>query len=483
MAETNFLAGQASVWVQPGGPNTKPEFLGCHGIGDVEEPQGDVTLLYCPNPASAGKFMVKNSFQGAPGSPTFSIDTDIRKTADYLETVKCPVPIFVHKVTCGRRDDFTNFERTFIFRQSRITTRTLSNLAARTPDDEDESLQSFDFSAEEILRAFNLQANRVTISETEHINNIAVGGEDRCESDCGDTQDFGDIVVAVCDAPDYMTAANVLLTQNAGAPVATAADPFGIGEDIRGVVIFKVGKTTTRILVARGTTDGGNPAEVAYSDDYGVSWTNVNVGATNGEYVSNGHALFALDARNIWLGTNLGNVYFSEDGGIVWTKQTTAALSDNVAAISFIDDTYGFLLVDDGEVYKTIDGGTTWSSVTAIGTFGTGTDIEAIGRYFVYASATDGLYYSHDAGTTWALRASYNIGAIDYRNELEGLAVGGAPAGLIYQTFDGGYSWGATPTISNQGMLDVQWVNSQLAWICGRTQNGTGFLAKMIPVP
>ena len=40
MSDTNFLAGQSSIWVQPDGPNTKHEYLGCHGIGDVDEQTG-----------------------------------------------------------------------------------------------------------------------------------------------------------------------------------------------------------------------------------------------------------------------------------------------------------------------------------------------------------------------------------------------------------------------------------------------------------
>ena len=483
MSDTNFLAGQASVWVQPGGPNTKPEYLGCHGVGDVEEPQGDVTLLYCPDPGRAGKFTVKNSFQGAPGSITTSLETDIRKTADYLEGVKCSVPLYVHKVTCGRRDDFTNFERTFVLRQSRITNKTLSNLGARSPDNEDESMQTFEFAAQELLRLFNLQANRVTIAETEHITAIAIGGEDMCESDCGSTQDYGDIIVAVTEADDYSTKANVIVTQTGGAPVATSNDPFAVGEDIKGALVFKVGKSTWRTIVGRGTTDAGNPMEIAYSDDFGVSaWTPVSVGVTNGEYITNSHALLGLDARNIWLGSNLGNIYYSEDAGITWTKQTTTALADNIAALSFFDDTYGFALLDNGAAYKTIDGGDTWSVVTVTG--GTiGYDIAALGRYFLYAAASDGMFYSHDAGTTWTKRNSYNISAFAFRNELEGLAVGAGMSGKIYQTIDGGYTWAATPTVSNNGLRDVAWVNSSLAWVGGNTHAATGFLAKMIPVP
>ena len=43
-------------------------------------------------------------------------------------------------------------------------------------------------------------------------------------------------------------------------------------------------------------------AEIAYSDDEGATWTTVDVGIIVGEFVSNGHALFALKQRPGLLG-------------------------------------------------------------------------------------------------------------------------------------------------------------------------------------
>jgi photosystem II stability/assembly factor-like uncharacterized protein len=480
MVDVNFLAGQASIWVQPNGPNTKPIYLGCHGAGDIEESKGDVTLLYCPDPAAAGKYVVKNSFQGAPDPVSFTLDTDVRKVADYLETVQFQIPIFIHKVQSGRRDDFTNFERSFILRQCRITKRTLGNLASRNPDDEDESTQSFEMASLELLRVFNLSLNRVTISETNTINSIAVGGEDREESAANARQSYGDIVVAVCNRTGATTA-NVLVTKNAGTPTATAADPLSTSEDIQGVVVFKVGKNTTRILVGLGTTRAGGPCVVSYSDDYGATWTSRTLGATNGEFIQNGHALFALDARNIWAGTSAGNIYYSQDGGVNWTKQTATVLGSAVVAINFYDANTGYALLTSGNVEHTVDGGTTWGAVTASGTSGTGTDIHALTRYLVYVSASDGLYYSSDAGATWTNRNAVATAALDFKNEQEGLAVGSGASALVYQTVDGGYTWNALTLVTNSGYSDVKWVNSQKALVAGAANGGTGFYGSLSP--
>src|SRR3972149_12276387 len=108
-----FLAGEGALWILPGGPNTAPDFLGCHLLGDVTEPTGDVTLGYCPDPSGPNRFKVKYSFQGVPGVVTTSITTDVQATAAALEDIACPVPLFVMQSQCGRKDVFANYDRAF----------------------------------------------------------------------------------------------------------------------------------------------------------------------------------------------------------------------------------------------------------------------------------------------------------------------------------------------------------------------------------
>jgi photosystem II stability/assembly factor-like uncharacterized protein len=485
---TNLLAGQASLWIQPDGPNTEPKYLGCHSVGDLAEPKGDETILYCPDPAQAGRFTPKNSFTGEPGSVTATVETDLRKTADYLEDIgKCGLPVYIHKVSCGRRDVFTNFDRTFILNPAKVTNASLGNLAARDPANEAESTQSFDLSSLLLIRGFPMEANRVSISDTENITGIAICGEERCEGDCGASQSEEDYIYLATEALAASAAnvANVLVSVAGAAFAATAADPFAGGEDIQGIQCFRVGRDTIRVLVARGTTDAGNPAEVAYSDDNGATWTAVDVGSTNGEYVSNGHALFALDRYHIWLGTDGGRIYFSNDGGVTWTVQESAVISaTDVTGISFADGDIGFAVYTGGEVASTTDGstpGATWSQTGAVSGSVAALDIHAVSSYFVWVAGSDGLFYTHDAGDTWAERGAYAIAAVDFLNELEGMAVGSASSGLIYQTIDGGYDWQPLAAITNTGWLDVKMIRSKLGYASGNATGGTGMLAKLLP--
>lgn len=483
MVGTNFLAGQASLWVQPKGPNTEPKYLGCHSVGDIPQPKGDTTQLWCPDPAKVGKFKVKNSFKGEPGAITTTIETDLRKTADYLENLAdngCPFPLFVHKVSCGRRDVFTNFDRSFVLRQVEITSQTLSNLAARDPANEGESTQSFDISAAEVLRIFNMDISRISVTETEDLTSIAVGGEDRCEGSCGASQKPEDDLYVSSKAllGSVSNTADVLRSQNGGAWTATPADPFIGGMDISGIAVLSLGRNIKRILVSNGTTQVSHPAEIAYSDDGGATWSTVHVGTTNAEFIT---ALCALDRYNIWIGTDTGKIYFSSDAGITWTVQENASISSSdVVGISVLDEENAVALFTGGEVAITRDG-STWSAVTVSGAM-SATSIKIVTPYEIWVTGSNGLFFSMDGGITWTQRESAALASVDFLNEMFGMTVGSSANGLVYMTFNGGYDWIPLTLISNSGFTAVKILSTKLAFVAGKAHGGTAFLGKVIPI-
>ncbi|MFG0252983.1 MAG: hypothetical protein ACF8NJ_08935, partial [Phycisphaerales bacterium JB038] len=60
----HFVGGEGALWIQRNGPGTRPVFLGCHQLGDVDEPQGDTEAIYCPDPSGPSRFKVVGSIEG-----------------------------------------------------------------------------------------------------------------------------------------------------------------------------------------------------------------------------------------------------------------------------------------------------------------------------------------------------------------------------------------------------------------------------------
>ncbi len=442
-----LLAGEFTIWIQPDGPNTKPEYLGCHGVGDVEVGYGDITPVYCPDPAKQGAFKVVGSYQGEPSLPTVQVMTTVEKTADWLEKVACPVTLFIHKGSCGRRDIFTQYDRSFILYNASKITDGLQNLAVRSPADNAESGQTFDFTAESLLRIYTPSAGRQTIAAVRELLAVTFCNTPSCAGGCGAAQPAC-TSGWVAGAADYAAKAVLYVTDDGGLTwTASAADPFAVAEDISAIVCFAVGRDTTRVMVARGTADGAAPAEIAYSDDGGATWTSANVGSSNGQYAPSRQSLFALDQYNIWLGTNDGSIYYSADGGATWTEQENGVL--NTAewnCIQFRDALNGWAAGENNELAESSDGGDTWTAVT--GPSGQTTDdihaLAVIDAYRVFIGYNDGtLWYTENGGTTWSQRTLPSgitgVNGLHFINPLVGWLVD--EAGHLLRTIDGGYTW------------------------------------------
>jgi photosystem II stability/assembly factor-like uncharacterized protein len=482
-----LLAGEGAIWVQPDGPNTTPYYLGCHTLGDIDEPRGDLNLLYCPDPSQPNLWKVNRSYKSEPGPITTSIEAALQATADYLERVKCPFPMYVHKVTCGRMDVFDSFDRTFILGDVDITSIGLSNLTSRQPGDQEGSLQTFEIAAQSIVRGFKPTLNRVSTAVTESANKIVSAGQGICAGDCGPAEDLCDTLYAICDAAGAATAEVMVSTDRGATWAATSADPFTTDEDIQGLTVVQIDRDTHRVIVGRGSTDAGNACEIAYSDDGGATWTAVDVGSTNGEYVPNGHSIFALDRYHIWVGTDGGYIFFSDDGGATWTAQESAVIhSAAYNAIYFVDESNGWAVGAADVIARTTDGGSTWSQVTATGGANAIQCVLPFNQYRAWVGDAGGdLYYTADGGTTWTQRefSGDGVGAVNdiqaYDEHLLFMVHDNAtPVGRILMTINGGYSWLALTTPDNDGINSIHICEPYEAYFVGEAESSTTFVGK-----
>jgi photosystem II stability/assembly factor-like uncharacterized protein len=484
----HFVSGEGILWAQIDGPNTQPYLLGCHQLGDVDEPQGDVELIYCPDPSGPSRFRVVNSVQGAAGAVTTSITTDVTDELDYLERGRCAVPIYVHMSKAGRKDVFTNYDRSFVLTNARVTSRGLTGLTARTPDDNARAEMTFELSAEELVRVVRLSLNRQTLTETLAVNDLTFCNGESCRTTTSAGMDVCQIGFAAVDAT-VGVAANVLYTSNGADWAATAVDPFGTAENVTGVECFELGRDTTRVIVARGSADAGAPAEIAFSDDNGATWTSVNAGATNGQYAPSAQSLHAFDRNNLWLGTQDGYIYYSDDAGLTWAAQDSGVINTGVwNAIHFSDELTGYAVGAANAIAKTIDGGESWSVVTgpSANAAVAATSLFVLDRNRAWVGYANGtLYYTLDGGTTWTQRSFAGSGvgqvrSIKFINEYVGVMArnNASPVGTVLMTIDGGFTWETVTTPTNSGLNSVYVCSPWRFYVAGEANGGTGFIGK-----
>jgi photosystem II stability/assembly factor-like uncharacterized protein len=492
------FAGEGAIWAQPDGLGTKPEFLGCHELGDIAIPKGDVKLYYCPDDAIPNEYVVMDSIQSAPGPVTTSIKTDLLKMADILEDVRCKIPVYIHRVDCPPKNVFSNYYRSFGMPATWITNRGLTKMSSRDPDTQDRTEQTFDLTAEEGVDYFKFKASRIAVAETEAFTDVTACDFAACAGACGAASLACDTLYAATDTKSGspVNKADVWKISCKGATLFNLlTDPFAGGEKIASIECIIIDKDTTRLIVARGTTDAGNPMEVAISDDSGATWSYVNVGTLNGQYAMGPNALYVLDAYHIWLACSSGYIYFSSDFGITWTAQTSGGVTAaNLWAVNFYNDQIGFAVGETNAVIYTIDGGSVWTA--GVGATGQGadtiTDVAVLTENNVFISYNDGNLYRSDDGVSsiagdWELRGFSGSGAgsitdMDWYSEAQGALTWNPAVGMgkMFTTIDGGWTWEAV-TIDNAGLAAVHFCSPKLIYGAGNIYQGTGLLFKAIP--
>lgn len=500
LPEDALSTKDGALFVQRNGPNTKPIYAGCFTVDDIEYPQGDVELIRCFDSTGRG-WKIVGQTQAPPDPVTTTLTGLMFKTVNVVERLRCPAVIYAMQ-KCGegvRPDIFTNYERGVALNVARVTSTTWANLIHREEDTASE--RSVEISANPpAYEFFNLKAAvaRQSTTQTQALNGIAICGEEQCAGRCDvSAVDLCQNLVAAGDtlAGSPGGSAEVITTANNGGTwTATATDPFAVGEDVSAVVCFQLDKDTNRIVVARGTTDAGNPAEVAYSDDSGATWVNVNVGSVNGQFAPHNGSLYALDRNNIWFGTNDGYIYNSSDAGESWEVQESGVITtDEINGITFADENQGVFVGNSNIIAQTSDGGSTWSAVTGPADQA-GINIYSVawsGRWWIGYETTGELWFSEDDGTTWeqrtydGLASQVSVPSISFVSELHGFFVSNTaiPAGTIYHTVDGGYTWERLITTTNAGLNAVVGCDPNSTFAVGEPSGGTAVILKVNVYP
>jgi len=140
-----------------------------------------------------------------------------------------------------------------------------------------------------------------------------------------------------------------------------------------------------------------------------------------------------------------------------WTQQTSG-ITSQLNGVKFTSNQNGWAVGDGGIILNTTNGGSTWSNVNNLFTGSpiNFTELDVIGNN-VWACTDNALIlYSINAGTTWSVCSTPTVAFgtglsnIDFVDQNNGWAVGGgATAGIVFKTTDGGANWTSVTNVLN----------------------------------
>lgn len=483
--------GSLFIQLKPGG---KPEYIGCVDLDAIAEPQGATTPIYCRD--KNGNFERVGSTQEAPDDVTTSVTTLVFPESNILDDIKkCPVNLFALQRNCGKAGVFGNYVRGEIVHEALLQTRTWDNVIKRV--DNGETTLKLDFAgATPVYKPREVTVARQSIAETVALNAIANCSEDECEGDCGPLSNVGDDLLSGGDFPSGSPSekADIWQTEDGGDAwtniTGGAGHPFAAGTSVVSVGCFWMDKSTTRWLAVQGVL-AGQHLKVAYSDDGGVTWTQVEVAQVDAEGGVGQDSLCALDREHIWIATTAGNIYFSEDGGASWVLQDDAVVADGglqLNAIKFSDENNGVAVGNTDTLITTNDGGDTWAAGADPASGANLTALQAFSKYrWLVGSSNDKLYQTWDAGVNWETKTYTGQGTtgtiklLEFCNALIGFMLHNtaAPVGSVHRTIDGGHNWEKLVTPTNAGLNGLVALNENLAYAVGEPQGGTAVVLKI----
>lgn len=221
----------------------------------------------------------------------------------------------------------------------------------------------------------------------------------------------------------------ILKTTNGGAnwtPVTNA----GITTDSKNNCLFFLNANTGWI----GNHPNGNPRIVLHTVNGGATWSTQNV---PNQYAI--LSIYFIDANNGWLTSDYGQIaHTTTGGGSGWVLQTNP--SAKAGKVQFVSPTEGWIS-SGGQLLHTTNAGANWAVVTP---FPNDTVISSTG-------ASNMWWVNQTHG--WKLN-SFGTGSSDLHGT------------VIYQTINGGSTWGRNVLSTAAGDLgmQVQFVDENNGW-------------------
>jgi len=507
-----FTNLETRTFIQDDGIGTAFTLYDCQAMASWSKSYGETIRVKVKSPHEYGKMVTKKTIPGAAEAVTFPINAYTPEGLDWLLDIECPIDFQLHFGICSSPSDATGYKKIRHFYQASRTEEgedSVDYLGEETPSG---IVQTVNFSADDMITIVQVEVERKRsgVTETQAFNGVGFLLGSRCEGDCGKAVDECQWGAAVADSSYGVSTANVWYTDDSGATwTLCAVDPFEDTNAHCSDVILLPGETAPRIVVFRGNVSGTYGARCSISDDWGATWSEVDMGGTT--FVHRVLRAFAFGPGLIFAVGSDGYVYKSEDRCASWTEidsDTTGTIKD-LWDIHTPDGINVCAVGSDNTIIFSDDGADSWTTKTG----------PADGTENLYAVTVDSkwiiwcggevdaseecLWSSQDQGDTWT--AETFTGSTTDDGVVRGLRpaprapkqhkvwIHGTNDGAterwgpgtnfyFHRTLDGGGTSERPAVVANAGLNDLEVCNINMAWAVGEVTTLLGDIQNMNPV-
>lgn len=440
---------EGDVFVQET-PRENWAHLDCANLGPLPLPLGDLTPVYCRDRSEKGRVVVAGKIRGDPSLGTTTIDQPLATTVNWLFERRCDFPMLVTLACQGAPGIPENYQVAAVVPAMSPTQVTLNAAAVRERGENARILIPAELSYDDVLLLYHIGVNIVTVANTAAANGVVFLPE-ACGTKCGSPRDMCEEGYMALDGTLYDS--EVKYTSTGTNWAQTAADPFEEGGDASSPVTLTMWDRH-RAVVSRISASVWRPAEISYTEDLGVSWTNVDVGAVVGAFFGR-HGLVYSSGR-LYAAVSGGRIYDSRDIGDTWVIREEGTTTEDLNALAMESLEVGYAVGNSNAFLYTTNGNDWYARVgPAVGVNLLSVGINAAGDVFV--GAADGnIYRSEDGGQNWLQNdgltpgtwRSFGVGSVDWigfddKSSFFGFAIynTAAPVGTIYRSTNQGATW------------------------------------------
>ena len=442
---------QSRLWLIDGraGPSNAPTYEARTAAGAATAPFGTPTTVRAPDPGSYGKFITIDQIPGETGDPTLETEGyyDPSSVSKFLEIGRggCQADLQVHMGDCQDPQDFNGgFTKVVVLKGARPTQWGTGSLGALEPGGREAVLETVPWQGEDIYELVRLAfaEGAATILDLEVIA-IEVCDPRTC-GECGLSTSGCDHVLATALAgsgsPGIL--AQVIYSSDGGATFAdTVISTLAATQEPSDATCI-----SPNYVVVSNDSDSLHFAPVADILAGTETWTEVTTG-----FVAAGspNAITSPNSRATFIAGDGGHIYFTanpENGVSILTDGSVTA--EDLQDIDAVDDenivavgaNNAVIFSGDGETFAAVTGPAPAVVLNAIA-------MKSEDEWWV-GTAGGQLFYTLDQGTTWT-ESTFNgsgageVRAIVWFDETVGYFSHDTvdPAGRIFRTIDGGFSW------------------------------------------